>query len=272
MIEGAEKKEPLTFDKLEQLSRGDQIRAIVQMVRNVLPSAIIEQEQARIRDDLNRIEETLPINPDKYVFEGVKTGGSRCWLYHIKSREPGHLSYALKVYKKYSRDNMRNDIITYAKEVKREFEQVKSFYGEELKDVFLPQYMLMLHDAENNMTLAILQPYEASDLKDIFLDFSQEQLMELSKKQPQLGMKLNQFITKTFQYLKEHGTVLDLEADKNVVLASNDGKDYRLLVLDPLDMELAADNFRGSAKTPQRLNCLRQIQEALNRGGDMLAS
>ena len=193
-LNGKDKGEERTFEEFLKLSKGEKFLEAIYILKDRLP------EEFFTKHDFKKYfynSKELPFSADKFSFEGIKDSGSTSQVYLFKSLQPQErTSWALKVLKdEYVSDNFEN-LNQAGKFFSQEYKEIKGWYGDELSDLFLPEYIVKLKSPKNKKSMAILQPYQGKEMKDIFIEIPKEKLINLLETNQELKNKFIGFIKK----------------------------------------------------------------------------
>lgn len=259
-----DQNEGKTLKEFLKLNKSEKFLEILHIFKKILPKDILQKRD--FKKLFYNLKE-LPFRPDQFSFEGIKGSGATSCVHLLKSKNPEKSSWALKVLKnKYVKQNF--DSLDQAGQFfVKEYQQVRDWYGQELSDFFLPEYIIKLKNprkSEKCDSLAILQPYQGQELQDVFTEIPKNELVNLLQENKNLGHKFVHFINATLDHEAKTGETLDLIGRKNISLVDH-GKDARFVVLDPHWIHWTDKDKDDSAlQTRQRLNYLKEILDEIN--------
>jgi hypothetical protein len=153
--------------------------------------------------------------------------------------------------------------------IAREFQQklttVLAWYGPDA-GLVMPVHFLLLHSPLRRVAaLASLQRYLPPPHRDLFADFSDDELLGLGQRHPDFMRQLHHFVHTTLRVYAEEARFLDVVGAGNVLVVP-DRDTYRLVILDYGIFDLNA--LSGSApktlaRIQERVERLRGLQAAL---------
>jgi hypothetical protein len=114
---------------------------------------------------------------------------------------------------------------------RRKYETVRGWYNG--RDRLVPTaYFLIVHSPLlNRPAAAILQPYIAGDKRDIFEDFTDEELLDLLRSDEPLAEQFVFFVRETWRVYIARGLCLDFVGRDNLMLVNQAGR-RSLLIID----------------------------------------
>ena len=111
--------------------------------------------------------------------------------------------------------------------------------------------------------MAVLQPYQTGEIRDIFTEISQENLIELLNNNLELKNKFINFTKQTLKHAESTQETLDLLGDKNLSIILNEDED-KFVILDPHHIYKTSDKEHDcGARCQQRLDYLKDILEKI---------
>ncbi|MEK7598170.1 MAG: hypothetical protein AAB487_00340, partial [Patescibacteria group bacterium] len=202
-------------------SKFKRTQALLSLVRKVMPVEI----------GYDYKKENLPFSPESYEFKDGTIGqGGENDVYLLESKDAGNPSWALKINHQDKGDV--KELTERAKEIKSEYEKVKSWY-ETIPDLVPKEYSVILEGPRDSQAaIATLQEYYGSEIRDIFRDISKEELNDLLAGNPSLSKDLFSFIKISEEQAKQSGEMIDFLGPKNISLIKVGGTD-KLILLDP---------------------------------------
>ena len=116
---------------------------------------------------------------------------------------------------------------------------------------FLQEFLIKLKSPiHNKESLAILQPYQTGEIRDIFTEIPKEKLIELLNSNSALKAKFIKFVKQTLAHAEATEETLDFLGDKNLSIISTEDED-RLVVLDPHHVYKTSDQENNSGERCQ---------------------
>ena len=147
-------------------------------------------------------------------------------------------SIVLKVVRR-SLGKQLGDLIMLAREFRAKHDFVSSLYGKD-SGIILPAHFLVLRSpVAQTCAAAIIQPYMGSSTKDLFKDFSDQDIVSLLQRHDRFRRQFVLFCEKTISLYSEHSQILDLIGSKNVMLV-NHKHDPGIVVIDYGMFDVAA--------------------------------
>lgn len=206
------------------------IKAILTLIHRVLPGIVPDK---KIYQDKFFKEENLPFDLENYKFERdfIGKGGESC-VFLLRSLVEGKESIVLKINKK--RNSSTEGLLQEAKRIKEEYERVKEWYEDELPG-FIPEELTIISPGARGEERVIItiQKFIAGEIKDLFSDFSQEELVELLKNNSQLREDFKKFFLATKKKERETGEMIDMFGEKNLSIVEGEKGEKKLIFLDP---------------------------------------
>ncbi len=257
-----DKVETNKLEEFWRLSKSDKLLEVLQIIKNILPKKFIDK--FNLKEKIYNTTE-LPFNPEKFSFEGLEGHGGQSRVYLLKSLENNLPSYALKIFRSTYLKRFFENTDTAIESFRSEIKQVKEWYSPDLHDIFLAEYMLKLKDPfTKKEALAVLQPYQTGEIKDIFTDISKDDLITLLNNNADLKNKFIKFTKQTLQHANKTEEVLDLLGDKNLSIISSENND-RLVVLDPHHIYKTSDSENNvGVRCQEKLAYLKSVLNELS--------
>jgi hypothetical protein len=172
--------------------------------------------------------------------------------------------WVLKVYRR-SLGKKAQSLEAITGHFKGKYETVCSWYNGRC-NLVPPAHFLILHGPIlSSPAAAVLQPYIHGRKSDFFLDYSNQDLLLLMRKEPELAEQFCFFTEQTLCVYTKHDLCVDFLGRENLMLVEKDGR-HQLLVVDNgiFHMSALQDNVPevyGQVKT--RLERLQYLQRAL---------
>ena len=175
---------------------------------------------------------TVPLNVVSTELIGYGSGST---VFLIRTADS---SIVLKVVRR-SLGKHRGELIKLAREFRGKYDIVSSLYGEESGIILPAQVLVLTSPVARVRAAAIIQPYMGSDTKDLFKDFSDQDLVLLLRHHDRLRRQFVLFCKRTIAIYSQHNHVLDMIGPKNVMLV-NHKDDPKLVVIDYRMFDMAA--------------------------------
>ncbi len=94
-------------------------------------------------------------------------------------------------------------------------------YGKDSGIILPAQFLVLRSPVAQTRAAAIIQPYMGSNTKDLFKDFSDQDLVSLLQRHDRFRRQFVLFCERTISLYSEHNQVLDLVGSKNVMLVNH---------------------------------------------------
>jgi len=219
------------LDAFFNLTKSEKLLEILFLIKSILPKDFLKKLncQEKIYDSSE-----LPFDPKRFNFEGLKSCGGAVRVYLLKSLENELPSYALKIFRDSYIKRFFKNSDEAAKLFKEELEEIKKWYSDDLRNIFLPEYIIKLKSPLNKKeSLAILQPYQTGEIIDIFEEIKKEDLIKLLKEDFDFQKTFLSFINQTINHVETTEEILDFLGNKNLSIIVNQESKPKLIVLDP---------------------------------------
>jgi hypothetical protein len=261
--------DPRPLDKFEsnkmeefwKLSKSEKLLEILHIIKKLLPENFFGK--TNIKEKIYNTTE-LPFNPDKFKFKGLKGRGGQSQVYLLESLEKELPSYVLKMF----RDTYIKKFFENSDEAgrlfKEELEKIMEWYSEDLHDIFLQEFLIKLKSPTlKKESLAILQPYQTGEIKDIFTEISKKELIELLNSDTILKEKFKKFVKETIMHAESTEETLDFLGDKNLSIIFTKDEE-KLVILDPHHIYKTSDKENGCGeKCQEKLKYLKEVVSVL---------
>lgn len=241
-------------------SKYEKILSFLRLAKNIIPEQIINVCGNKLENRLY-FQKTLPFNPEKYKFKERIGKGGGCRVYLLESQTKDQPSLVVKILVP---DVDGKTIIESINACGVDYEYMKNVYRE-IPETILPEQFVIIDDPFQRGVSAAgtsLQPFMAGKIKDIF-DFKQEELKEISAKNPVFKEQLAKFCSITQEnFQKEHKALDFLGKDNVVIVSSEEGE--KLIVLDPYNIYLKDDpKETRHARTNECLKFLQAVEQEI---------
>lgn len=138
------------------------------------------------------------------------------------------------------------------------YETVRGWYNGRVRLVPPAQFLIIHGPILDRPAAAILQPYVHGDKRDLFEDFTDEDLLRLLHDNPALARQFVFFVRQTMHVYATQGLCLDFVGRDNLMLV-NDGRDWRLLIVDNGIFEPAAMRHKAPDTVAEIESRLRRL-------------
>ncbi len=179
---------------------------------------------------------SIPLSAVSTEFIGY---GSGTTVFLIRTADS---SIVLKVVRR-SLGKQLGDLIKLAREFREKYDVVSSLYGKDSGIILPAQFLVLTSPVAQTRAAAIVQPYMGSNTKDLFKDFSDEDLVLLLKHHDHLRRQFVSFCERTISIYSDHNQILDLIGPKNVMVV-NHKHDPKMVVIDYGMFDVAATASR----------------------------
>ena len=196
--------------------------SVLLSLRKSLPPSLLKQFRSRFSPDLSQ----LPLDPEKYRLESFLDQGGVARVFLLEAKSAESPSYVLKLV---NQKIVAQFFHLSQKEVpafiQREYETVRSWYTPDIREkVLLPEYFFLAKGPRGKNSLFILQPFQGTNIQDVFSGIERKTLFTLLCKHDDLRENFREFTLQTWRHAQEYeGEIPDLLGEKNLVLAWNDG-------------------------------------------------
>lgn len=152
--------------------------------------------------------------------------------------------------------------------LRTEYDTIKSWYQSVPGDFIPPELIVLVHGyLFAQPTIAIIQPRINDQIKDVFEDYSQEDLLLALKRSNLLHQQFSIFVQTSLQLYDQQKTSIDLLGLNNLCILEKDDSPMQLLLLDPHVIYtpelLAQRTAETSVKLEERINYLRSVRNEL---------
>lgn len=203
-------------------------------------------------------QDKVPFDSKKYSLkENISFCGANDVIV-LDSQDDSAPSFVLKVNQVSEFLGNEEDSFKIAREGRNEYERIAAAYRR-ISGFVAPESHLVIHSPKTGKPVAaVLQIFVGGNIRDIFRDFTKEELQELIRNNDAFFQQLNDFIsiTENNSFLIEDE--LDLAGNNNLAVIGDRGKE-RLTLLDPHFIPVCSRNSASKEKIKRRFNYLREI-------------
>jgi len=176
-------------------------------------------------------QDLMPFSPEDYALKDKIGFGGVNDVFLLQSNKEGVRSYVLKVNLCEWGSGIK-DLLSVAKEQKKEYERISTVY-EGIPGLVPGELYLIMHGPSMRRPVsAMIQPFVEGDIRDVFVDFKKDELLDLLQKNRSLACQFAMFAEAT----RADGSLIENELDllgMNNLAIVGDGGGERLLLLDP---------------------------------------
>ncbi len=228
--------------------------AALSLVNELMPEALSRQLAKKLdRKDFSQ----LPFNPEKLEFKEKIGAGYVSKVYLLEAKADSLPSYVLKL--DFNKPGDANDLHKFVKQNQEDYERIKDYYRD-LPDLIPEEESLLLTGRKDRKpVVATVQKFIGTNLKDVFNDYTPEELRTVMANNPALHKDLAHFTELSLAWRVERSEAVDLVGEKNLVVAEQDGR-LVLKFLDPhLISSLASDDRERNKDLEKALSYLENI-------------
>ncbi len=222
---------PMPLDSLfdANLSRFKRAEAFFAVCRDMIPDGLFDWlTNGRYRYDGN----VLPIDPDRYHFDEKKIGtGAECNVYKLTSLDSDRPSFVIKIDNGLRRG--ADTLVERGKQIRSEYEEKKKWYRD-LPDLIPDELQFISKSPRGGRNaLFTIQEYlgSATEIHDLFQDYTPEQLAALAAEHSDLRQTLLTFAQITLERAITHDEMVDTLGRNNVAVIDRPGG-ARLMLID----------------------------------------
>lgn len=207
------------------VGKRERLEAVFSILRKVIPDAVAKNlaEKLSPNYDLNN----LPFRFLENDAQEPLASGYVSEVFLLESRDENP-SFAVKV--DYMNQGSINDLTVLAREQRSEYQYIRTLY-ESLPGLVPEEWSMIVESPRAaKPAVATVQEFLGTDLKDVFTDMSEEELVDVLSADSELADVFKKFVAITVSL--EDPSFLDFLGKKNLVIG-NDGEKHRLYFLDP---------------------------------------
>ena len=242
---------PELLGELTKKGKYQKVMSLVRIMKELAPEMISDKILKMLpQDDPSR----LPFNPDKLEFKGRIGKGGEHKVYLLESTDKSAPSYALKL--NFQNLGSLDQIKKKAAEFKKEHEEIKQRY-EAIPGIVPKELTIISSDLRRGKPImATIQKFYGGKIRDLFHDFSREELLELFEREPKLCDEFKQFQKITEKEYNDKGVTIDFPGDKNLSIIETEAGP-KLIILDPHNM--VSKDSEGERVEAQE-KCMRELR------------
>jgi hypothetical protein len=151
--------------------------------------------------------------------------GSTVFLIKMLDRD-----WVLKIYRR-SLGKKGSSLDQIANHFKEKYETVSSWYNGRFNLVPPAHFLILYGPIFSSPAAAVLQPFIHGRKSDLFLDYSNANLLELMKNDQKLADRVLYFIERTLHIYNQHNLCIDFLGRENLMLVEENGR-HKLLIID----------------------------------------
>ena len=190
------------------------LQGAMQIIARLFPKKAIS-----IGHDLmqpNTSTNKLPFSEEDLHFDKKIDHGCINEVFFLQAQREGMESLVLKL--NYQDHGSAGELAEIATRQKHEYVRIKELY-KEMPD-FIPWQASMIIESPQTHTpvIATVQEFQSGQLKDLFEDYSKEDLIDLLCQHEELKGTFEKFVDITLAHWQEEGEVIDLLGKKNLDL------------------------------------------------------
>jgi len=198
-------------------------------------------------------QDSMPFSPKDYTLKDKIGSGGMNDVFLLQSNRKDISSYVLKINLGERGGSGVENLLSVAKEQKKEYEKISAVY-KDIPGIVPKEYHLVMHGPSMETPVATtIQPFIGENIRDFFVDFEKDELLDLLRKNKLLANQIIKFteITRADEFPIENE--LDLLGMNNLAIVG-EKENERLLLLDP--------HFRSSVS--RSAEAKRQIRKRIN--------
>lgn len=250
----------LLKQSIEEKSICRKVKAILEILKNVLPEEISELIRKKISEDVDF--EKLPFDLKKLSIDENKINeGMVSEIFILQSKDGSVPSYVLKI-DYVSGGNVEKLHKTAIKD-KNEYEEIRNNYHD-VENLIPEEYQLIAESPKSKKPAIItVQKFIEGDIRDIF-KLEEKELIELLKSDESLKSSFLKFMEVSLRLWEEKGKIIDLKGESNLVVVGQKGGGNNLVFLDPHNLSLSQRaNGKWMRQLEERLLYLKKIYESV---------
>lgn len=246
------------FSELNKKGKYQKVMSLMRIMKELAPEMVSDKILKILpRDDPSR----LPFNPDKLEFKGRVGKGGEHKVYLLEATNSSEPSYVLKL--NFQNLGSLDQVKEKAAEFKKEYEEIKQRYAA-IPGIVPDELTIITSDLRSGKPImATIQKFYGGKIRDLFHDFSQEELIELFEREPKLCDEFKQFQQITEKEYNDKGKTIDFPGDKNLSIIDTE-TGLKLVILDPHSMVSKESESERVAEQATRMHELRNIFDAVN--------
>lgn len=231
--------------------------ALIQLIHCVLPTRL----RTLIRKRYNYSQQLMPFDTKQYCLKHKFNKGEAYNVFLLEPVIEGLPNLVLKIYRLSKGGNVA-ELIRIANWQKQEYLLLKNLY-QDIPELIPDEHYLLLNGPDNGTpVVAMIQTFESRRIRDIFMDFTPEQLERLIQKHPRLRNQIDAFVKITGDNPQLIDNELDILGKNNLAVVGEDS-DPHLLFLDPHFRENNPDKQQIRQQILQRIQFLAdRLQES----------
>jgi len=182
----------------------------------------------------------------------------------LKAQRENLESYVLKINRISFRNQNINSLLQTAKKEKEEYEEIKEIY-KDMPDLIPNEEYIIINGLKNNkIAVAMLQPYQDENLRDIFQIQENDMLLSLIQKNKNLREQVKKFTDISLSRDDIVGREIDILGRNNLAIVGNEGEE-RLILLDPHFRAESGRSQKTQEKIRNRLKDLKRLADEIEQ-------
>jgi hypothetical protein len=204
----------------------NKIKALAVLLSSIFPEKVVRE----VKNKMVGIQESkLPFNVE--IIKSFSEGKSSD-IFLLKNRNSGKI-YLIKIQKGFEQIDIYEEVIIR----KAEWEHTQEIFN--TKDVpykIVPDEQYLLTNIGKRDAVIIMQDFLGEEFKDVFNDFTLEELKNTMNKNKELKEIFVNFLSKVIKEFKEKQLSYDFKGKNNLVIAKDKNGEERLYFIDPHDL------------------------------------
>jgi hypothetical protein len=231
-------------------SNYDRVAAVVHVCNRFAPGVATRWSSRLLRYD------TLPFAAAFFTPHAFGTGAT---VFRVEGSGQPRI---LKVYRR-TLGQDRAQLLGWARYYRQKYATVCRWYGGGPLHVVPASYLVLNAPLLAAPAVGKLQPYVEAPMKDLFLDFSNAELLALAEEEPDLRAQLRYFCRQTLAIATSEGRCLDFVGRDNVSLSAEAPGKHRLIILDYGVFDLAEKRVKAPEAFKRVMHRLRRLETLL---------
>lgn len=208
-------------------------------------------------------QDSMPLNPKDYTLKDKIGFGGINDVFLLQSNRKNTSSYVLKINLGERGGSGVENLLSAAKEQKKEYEKISAVY-KDIPGLIPREYYLIMHGPSMGTPVAAtIQPFVGESIRDVFVDFEKDELLDLLQRNKLLANQVTKFAKAT----RTDGSLIENELDilgmNNLAIVGEKGSE-RLLLLDPHFRSSVSRGAGAKRRIKERINYIEELAKTSN--------
>lgn len=256
---GGKKKKELLEIIARSPAKSEKLISALCLIKECMPEFLSDSISAKLdRNDFNK----LPFCFEQLEFKGQIGRGAISKAYLLESKDKNGPSFVVKI--EYKNSGTVDELMETARQNREDYKKIREIYSSMPELIPEEITVLLSHRKSGEPSAATIQKFLGNNLRDVFNDFSREELLKILRNSRSLGDDFIKFTKISVELERNSSEVIDLLGDKNLSIAKQ-GEKFNLVFLDPhLVSSTKSDDEERASRLKKALSYLNEISQEID--------